>query len=218
MEPGDLGARLDAQLRVEVGQRLVHEEDGRLAHDRAAERDALALAAGQLLRLAVEELAELGRLGRLVDAALDLGLGELAQLQAEGEVVADRHVRVERVALEDHRDVAVLGGDVVHDAIADLERARGDFLEPGDHPQGGRLAAARGADQDHELAVLDLEVHVLDDLDGTEALDHVVERHACHGGTSSRGPMAARVHASGRRERRTRTDPVRAAGVRERPA
>jgi hypothetical protein len=89
VEPGDLGARLDAQLGVEVRERLVHQEHGRLAHDRASERDALPLAAGELLRLAVEQVLELDRLGRLVDAALDLGLGHLSQLQAECEVVAD---------------------------------------------------------------------------------------------------------------------------------
>src|SRR5882672_9554125 len=44
----DLGAHRDAQLRVEVGQRLVEQEHLRLAHDRAAHRDALALAAGEL--------------------------------------------------------------------------------------------------------------------------------------------------------------------------
>ena len=58
VEARDLGAGLHAQLGVEVAERLVHEEDGRLAHDRAAERDALALAAGERLRLAVEEVLE----------------------------------------------------------------------------------------------------------------------------------------------------------------
>ena len=162
MDPGDLGAGLDAELGVEVRERLVHEEHGRLADDRPAERDALALAAGELLRLAVEELLEAEDAGRLVDPLLDVGLGDLPQLQPERHVVADRHVRVERVALEDHRDVAILGRDVVDDAIADPERAVADLLETGDHPEAGRLAAARWADEDHELAVGDLEVEVVD--------------------------------------------------------
>ena len=38
----------------------------------------------------------------------------------------------------------------------------GDVLEPGDHPQRRRLAAARRADEDDELAVRDLEVEVAD--------------------------------------------------------
>ena len=44
------GAHLDAELRVEVRERLVHQERLRLAHDRAAHRDALALAARELRR------------------------------------------------------------------------------------------------------------------------------------------------------------------------
>ena len=61
-EPGvelrERRAHPDAELRVEVRERLVHQERARLAHDRAAHRDALALAAGQLRRLAVEQLLE----------------------------------------------------------------------------------------------------------------------------------------------------------------
>ena len=54
----DLGAHLNAQLRVQVRERLVHQEDLRLADDRAAHRDALPLAAGELPRLAVEVVEE----------------------------------------------------------------------------------------------------------------------------------------------------------------
>ena len=42
--------------------------------------------------------------------------------------------------------------------IRDL--ALGDLLEAGDHPQRGRLAAAGRADEDHELAVVNVEVEV----------------------------------------------------------
>jgi hypothetical protein len=54
----DLGAHLHAQLGVEVRQRLVEQEHLRVAHDGAAHGDALALAAGELARVAVEELGE----------------------------------------------------------------------------------------------------------------------------------------------------------------
>ena len=56
LQPRHLGAHLDAQLGVEVGQRLVHEERRRVADDRAAHGDPLALAAGEVGRLAVEVL------------------------------------------------------------------------------------------------------------------------------------------------------------------
>ena len=55
----DLHPHLHAQLRVEVGERLVEEEYPRLAHDGAADGDALALAAGKLPGPPVEQLVDL---------------------------------------------------------------------------------------------------------------------------------------------------------------
>ena len=56
----DLGAHLDAQLGVEVGERLVEEEEQRIAHERAAHGDALPLAAGELAGLPVEQRPRCG--------------------------------------------------------------------------------------------------------------------------------------------------------------
>ena len=72
LEPHDLRARLHAQRRVEVRERLVHQERRRLAHDRAPERDALALAARELLRLALEQVAHLEDLRRVPHPLVDL--------------------------------------------------------------------------------------------------------------------------------------------------
>ena len=59
LQRADVGAGLRAQLRVEVRERLVHEEHLRVADERAAERDALALPARELARLALEQRPEL---------------------------------------------------------------------------------------------------------------------------------------------------------------
>src|SRR5205807_5829455 len=101
LQARDLRPHLHPQLGVEIRERLVEEEDRGLAHDRAAYRDALALAAGELLRLAVEILAETEDRRGLADQARHLGRRRLADLEPELEVLAHRHVRVERVALED---------------------------------------------------------------------------------------------------------------------
>ena len=69
VQPRELGAHADAQLRVEVRERLVHQVRLRLAHHRAADRDALALAARQRARLAVDQLREPQHAGDRADAA-----------------------------------------------------------------------------------------------------------------------------------------------------
>ena len=157
-EPADLGAHLDAKLRVEVRERLVHQEGLRLADDRAPHRDALPLAARECPWLLVEERFEAEDLRRLAHALADLLLLHLAQPEAERDVVEDGQVRVERVGLEDHRDVAVLRRHLVDDTVTDPNLALADLLEPGDHAQGRRLAAAGRADEHHELLVLGFEI------------------------------------------------------------
>ena len=57
----------------------------------------------------------------------------------------------------------------------------GDLLEPGDHAQQRRLAAARRADEDDELAVLHVQVDALDDLERFEGFPDVFEFDGGHG-------------------------------------
>ena len=79
------------------------------AHDGAADGDALALAAGELRRLAVEQRPELQHVGGALGALLDVGTVMPGHAQAEADVLRDRHVRIERIGLEHHGDAAVGG-------------------------------------------------------------------------------------------------------------
>ena len=182
LEGGDLGAGLHAQLGVEVRQRLVHQEHLRLAHDRPTHRHPLALPARQLGRLAIEVLLEVEDAGRLAHPPGPLFLRHPLHLEVEADVLGDRHVRVQGVGLEHHRDVAVLRrqrGDV---AIADVDRPLVDRLEPGQHPQRRRLAASRRADEHEELAVGDGQVEVVDGgvLEPAVRARRAGERHLGH--------------------------------------
>jgi hypothetical protein len=55
-----------------------------------------------------------------------------------------------------------------------------DLLQAGQQAQGGGLAAARGADEDQEFLVGDVDVEVVDRNHITELLGHVLIRHTCH--------------------------------------
>jgi hypothetical protein len=98
----------------------------------------------------------------LGDPPPDLVLVDLLAAQAEGDVLEDVHVGEERVLLEDHVDVAPERRDADHVTAVEEDLAGGRLLEAGDHPQGGRLAAARGAQQREELALGDPQVDALD--------------------------------------------------------
>ncbi len=48
----------------------------------------------------------------LLDAGLDLGRRPLRHLEAEGDVLGDRHVGEQRIGLEHHADIALVGPEM----------------------------------------------------------------------------------------------------------
>lgn len=58
-----------------------------------------------------------------------LGLGNLADLQAVGDVLFQRHMREERVVLEDGVHIPLEGGEAGHVPPGELDGAAGGQLE-----------------------------------------------------------------------------------------
>ena len=170
VQPLDFGAHLHAQLGVQVGQRLVKQEELRLARQRPPHGHALALAARELAGPAVQQVADLQHGRHFVDALLALGLGHLAHLQRKADVVGHAHGGVERVALEHHGNVAVTRGHAHHVLAADAHFALGGRIQPGNDVEQRGLAAARGPDQDEELARCHVDVHLVQHLHAFVAL------------------------------------------------
>src|SRR5207237_420750 len=63
---------------------------------------------------------------------------------------------------EHHCDVPLRRVDVGDRRAVEPDLAARHLLEAGNHPQGRGLAAARGADEDHELAIRHCDVEVVD--------------------------------------------------------
>ena len=101
----DLSTHLVPELGVQVGQRLVHQEDLGIPDDGAADGHTLALAAGQGLGLPAQVLGDIQDFGSLLDLLVDFVLGNLAELQRKGHVFIHGHVGIQGVVLEDHGDV-----------------------------------------------------------------------------------------------------------------
>ena len=183
LELGDVRPHLDAQLGVQVGERLVHQEDLRQPHDRAPHRDALPLAARELARLAVQILREAEQRRDLAHPRLPGALLDPGDLEREADVRLDGQIRVERVALEDHRHVAILRREIGDVARADEDRSRVDLLETGEHAQRRGLARPRRPDEHHQLAVVDVELECVDRRHVGAGIDagRVLEVNVSHG-------------------------------------
>ena len=123
-------AQLGAHLRVERAEGLVEQQHLRLHGQRARQRHALQLAAGELGGIAAGEPVEAHQAEQLLDARADLVLGALAHAQAEADVVVHGHVLERRVVLEDEADPAVAGGRGGH-VVARRSRPRRCRASPG---------------------------------------------------------------------------------------
>ncbi len=70
----DVGAGFHAQLGIQVGERLIEEENFWLAHDGPTDSHTLALATGELAGLAVEQVFDAQDLSRILNPLLDFCL------------------------------------------------------------------------------------------------------------------------------------------------
>ena len=170
----DLGADRDVERR----HRLVADHQLGLQDQGAGDADALALAARELVRVAVGVLGAEADLGHHVhDAGLDLGLVPHAvQAQRIGQRPAHGLARVERGVrvLEDHlhraRHLHAIGRRVAGDLLAaDMDAAFGRQQQAHDGECERGLAAARFAHQPQALAGLHVERDTVDRLQGLDA-------------------------------------------------
>ncbi len=109
--------------------------------------------------------------GRVADA-----VGKTVEFDiAKGEVLRASHFEKKSTLTQliepGHRALAVKVDEVV---------GTGGFLQPGDHAQQCRLAAAGRPDEHDELTMLDLDVHALDDVDRAIALLDPLQQHVSH--------------------------------------
>ena len=149
-------------LQVESPERLVEQQHRGQVDKRAGERDTLPLAARELPRLGLGAVGEAHELEHLAHATRDLGLLDLLAAEAEGDVLEQREMLEERIALEHRVDVAAIGRHVLDGLALEQDVALVGLLEARDHAQRRRLATSRRPEDREELALRDVEVEMLD--------------------------------------------------------
>ena len=148
-----------ARLGVDRREWLVHQQDARLDRERAREAAALLHAARHLIGIGMLEPAQAHQVHEGGHAPRDLIPGRARHAQSVGDVVVDRLPGKEAEMLEHHGDARWR----LHDALAVDQHLALARDEPVDAAQQRGLAAARGADQRHDLALAYGEVEIGED-------------------------------------------------------
>jgi hypothetical protein len=179
LEAEQLVLELGPDDGVDRAERLVHQQHRRIGGERTCDTDALLLAAGELVRVALggvrrkpDRLQQLGRAG-------PGALASVAQQQRDrGDVVEDRAVRKEPGLLDDVSDTPAEFGGVRFEDVpaAERDRARARIDHPVDHPESGGLAAAGRTDEDGDAALRHGEAELMNCCRAVrETLVHCVE-------------------------------------------
>ena len=90
-------------------------------------------------------------------------------------------MRIKGIGLEHHRKASFGGWRCSGIHIVDGNCPAGQILKPRNHAQQCGFAAARGAYENRELAILDREIERRDDLGVTEFFGDLIELDFSHG-------------------------------------
>ena len=157
--------------RVEVAGGLVGQQDQRPVHERPGDRDPLLLATGELVG-EVRRPSSTSPTSSRIAGTWDLTtwLGPADDLERERHVLEHGLVGEQLEVLEDAADVAAQVRDLPAVELADVlagdeDAALGRVLLLVEEADERRLARARRADQEDELALLDVDVGVAEGVD-----------------------------------------------------
>ena len=152
-----------AQIEIERSQRLVEQQHGRPADQRARQRDALLLAAGKIARPPARERSVSPTISSISQTRRSrAALFHAFHFQAEFDVLEHRAMGKQRKALEHHRGVAQRRRQVGDVLAGDEDLALGRLFEAADHAQRRGLAAAGRPEHGDEFAVLQFGVEIDD--------------------------------------------------------
>ena len=184
VDAAELGQHGVAQMRVEIGERLVQQQDARPRGKAAGQRHALALAARQLVRPPRAVIVQADQPQRVRDPRITFGAGQ--PVQPEPHVARHGHGRPQRVGLKHHPQPPPFGRDEdgrSRDLVAAKPQPPGvGPFQPRDQAQKRGLAAAGRSQQGHEPPRAEGRGQAIDGAGRTEAARQVLKADVGHRG------------------------------------
>ena len=126
MQTGDFDTHLDAQGGIEVGKRLIQQENAWLCHQRTTNRHALALTAGEGFRFTLQQMGQLQHFRNLSHPLVNQIFFRAGQLQAKRHIFRNGKVGIECIRLEYHPNAAFCRWDLVHAGVTDKQVPAGN--------------------------------------------------------------------------------------------
>ena len=138
----DLSAHVVAQLRIEITQGFIKQEQARFTDDGTANGNPLALATRQLAWIAFEQGFYAQHACRDIYPRNNFIFRCFFRPQGKSDILFNCHVRVERIVLEHHGHVAVARPHIVDDIAINGNGSARYVFKACDHAQQRALAAA----------------------------------------------------------------------------
>ena len=183
-ESAEFVLKLSASYRIECAERFVHEKNGRIGGEGARDADPLALAAGELMRLARCEFGgvETHQGEEFVHAGGGAGSIPFFEGGHEGDILGNAEMREKPRFLNNIADPAAEANRVPFRGGTSMD---GDLAAGGDQKaidelEEGGLATSAATEENESLAGRDGEANVANNtvVDGTvNTVCHVLERN-----------------------------------------
>src|SRR5215510_789997 len=117
----------------------------------------------------------------MLDFVLDDSAGLALDTQGKGEILVDGQMRIERVALKHHANIALAGREVVDATSVEAQHTAGRAVDAGQHQECGRLATATGSEQGQKFSLGDGTTELLDCWYGAKILINPFKGDSSHG-------------------------------------
>ena len=156
----ELDLHILAQLEVKRAQRLIQKKNLRMVCQRTGNGDALLLATGQAIDIAVRKAIQIDHIQHVLHGRFDFLFTFAMDPHSKRHIVINIQMREQRILLENGVDLALVRWNIVDFLAIEKNIALVRMNEAADNPQGSGLSTSRRTKQGDKFASPDTEIEI----------------------------------------------------------